>query len=393
MGQFDIVVALELSRILPREYIARALKWAATSLVSPYGYLASGEPLCATAMDEIQTQLLRSDFLLAADQRQVEADWTWSLTRWQRRPGASAQVSGRLSLVTMRDVENDVTLRDTLISCYREAFGEDGEWGEWMYCASCERRYSRPEYDLLTKRGQCICGTSRPLVAYHTPERVLADIRHDLAVPENSHLYVRRGAANQVDAFVWGSLSTAEEIALDLLPRYGVLEQQRLRRILALQLAKVGIADPSALIYHQVSIGVLETVRNLSLVRWLFTRMCQFALDRGTEYVVAATIPTVNSFKLLRSIGMEVVYTYPPTDVGLVVLPIHAREEIFQGSGRSMLLRSALDDRGVILGGSVRALLKNMSYQSDWTLVAQTLRYMKHEKTAQSVVVGKGSSD
>ena len=70
---------------------------------------------------------------------------------------------------------------------------------------------------------------SRPLVAYHTPERVLADIRHDLATPENSHLYVRRGAANQVDAFVWGSLSTAEEIALDLLPRYGALEQQRLQ--------------------------------------------------------------------------------------------------------------------------------------------------------------------
>ena len=70
---------------------------------------------------------------------------------------------------------------------------------------------------------------------------------------------------------------------------------------------------------------MLETVRNLSLVRWLFARMCQFALDRGTEYVVAATIPTVNSCKLLRSIGMEVVYTYPPTDADVpVVLPIHA---------------------------------------------------------------------
>jgi hypothetical protein len=119
--------------------------------------------------------------------------------------------------------------------------------------------------------------------------------------------------------------------------------------------------------------------------------MCQFALDRGSEYVVAATIPTVNSYKLLRSIGMEVIYTYPSTENTIPVLPIELREEIFQGRGRSMLLRSALDDSGVILGGSVRSLLKNMSYQSDRTLVAQTLRYMKQEKTGQSVVVGDES--
>jgi hypothetical protein len=392
-GRFDVIVCLELSRIFSHEGVVDALEWATSTLLSPFGYLVSGEPLPFFSLPELESRLLKSSLLLAADERVIETDWSWSVTRWQRRPGASAQISGRLSLATMKDVEQDANLRDTLISCYREVFGGDGEWGEWMYCISCERRYSRHEYEALTTRGQCVCRTPRPLVAYHTLESVLADMRHDLAAPENSHLYVRRGAGNQVDAFVWGSLSTAEEIAAGLLPRHGALEQQRLHRILMHQLAKLGITDPSPLIYHQISIGVLETVRNLSLVVWLFARMCQFALDHGTEYVVAATIPTVNSFKLLRSIGMEVVYTYPPPDTNVVVPPIRLREEICQDDGRSMLIRSALDDNGVILGGSVRVLLKNLSCQSDRTLVAQTLRYMKREKMAQPVVAGHGSGD
>jgi hypothetical protein len=390
IGQFDIVVMLEVARAVPHEQVAAMLRWSAGRLLRPYGYLVSAEPWEAPSQVELETKLLHSELILAADERKIETDWSWSLTRWQMRPGASSQLGGRLSLVTMKDVERDSTVRDTLFSCYLEAFG-DGEWGEWMYCVSCERRYSRSEYAALSVQDQCVCGAPRPLVAYHTLEFVLADMRHDLATPENSHLYVRLGAANQVDAYIWGSLSTAEEIAFDLLPRQGSIEQRKLRRILAHQLEKFGISDPSALIYHQESIGVLEAVRNLSLVRALFTRMCQFALDRGSEYVVAATIPTVNSYKLLRSIGMEVIYTYPSTENTIPVLPIELREEIFQGRGRSMLLRSALDDSGVILGGSVRSLLKNMSYQSDRTLVAQTLRYMKQEKTGQSVVVGDES--
>jgi hypothetical protein len=187
-----------------------------------------------------------------------------------------------------------------------------------------------------------------------------------------------------VDAFVWGSLRTAKQIACDLLPHQGMFEQKRLQRILARQLEQLGMTDPSALIYHQEFIGALEAVRNLSLVRSLFARMCQFALDHRIEYVVTATIPTVNAYTLLRSIGMEVVYSYPLLEASAQIVPIEQREEIMLGNGMTTSLRSALDEAGVILGGSVHTLLKQLSLQSDRTLFSQILRYMKQEKTAHS---------
>jgi hypothetical protein len=390
VGQFDIVVMLEVARAVPHEQIAATLRWSAGRLLTPYGYLVSAEPWEVSSQADLETKLLHSELLLAADERKIETDWSWSLTRWQMRPGDSCHLSGRFSLVTGRDLEQDVTLRDLLVSCYREVFGES-EWGEWMYCSFCERRYSHQEYEALSLQDECLCGAENSLVVYHTPESVYSQVRHDLAVAENSHLYLRRGLANQVDAFIWGSLRSAEEISLDLLPRQGIIEQQRLQRILAHQLEYFGITDPSVLIYHQSFIGALEPVRNPSLVRSLFARMCQFTLDRGIEYVVTATIPSVNAYKILRSLGMEVVYTYPSVSADVQVAPVPWPEEVIPDNCITAVLRSALDESGVILGGSVREVLKQMSCQSDRKLITQLLRYMKQEKTIESGVAAHTS--
>ena len=339
-GRFDVIVCLELSRIFSPEGVVDALEWATSTLLSPFGYLVSGEPLPFFSLPELESSLLKSSLLLAADERVVETDWSWSVTRWQLRPGDSSRLAGQFCEITRADMERRASLKHAVVSCFRETFGGD-EWGEWMKCADCHRHYSCSEYNALAPSGQCLCGTSRPLDCYHKPHEVLAELYTDLTDSTNSRLYVREGPVGNVDAFIWGSLITTQQASSHLLSHYGAQKQKRLQGTLDSLLQRQGIYDPSTLIFYMAYLGVLEQVRSLSLVRALFTRICQFAVDRGVELVIGATIPTVNTYTLLCGIGMEPVYTYPAR-------PSQARI-------------SRLDESGVVLGGNARSLLSQVS--------------------------------
>ncbi|MGO8949075.1 MAG: hypothetical protein ACLQUY_15800 [Ktedonobacterales bacterium] len=340
VGRFDIIVVSELSRIMPREQIAATLQWVASTLLSPYGYLVSGEPGSVTAQVDLETPLLHSELLLAADKRQIEADLSWSLTCWQRRPGDSSRLSGQIREISRADLERRASLRQALAACYQEVFGGD-EWAEWMRCLDCYRYYSYSEYLSLSPSGHCVCGTERPLNLYHSPRSILGELYVDLAERAKSRLYVRSGETGNIEAFIWGSLVTAEQLASDLLAYHGEVEQSRLQSSVATFLDRQGIHDPSALVLHIAYVGALKQVRSLSLARSLLTRICQFAVDSHVDAVVLATIPTVNTFALMRGIGMEVVYTYPS-------LPPQE-------------WTSRLDESGVVLSGTARSLLSQIS--------------------------------
>jgi hypothetical protein len=340
IGQFDVVVCLELARIFPKDEVTDALEWVSSKLLSPFGYLLSGEPLPRSPLRELEKRLLQSDLLLVADERVIEADWTWGLTCWQRRPGDSSRLTGQIHAITPADLEQRPLLQQSLVSCYREAFGGD-EWCEWMRCRECYRFYSASEYNALRPSAECLCGTSRSFEVYHKPEAILGELYRDLADDTNSRLYVRSGSGDQIDAFIWGSLITAEQAASRLLLHFGVDEQNKLRCLLTNLLHRQGIYDPSALILNIAYVGALAQYRSLSLVRSLFTRVCQFAVDRGVDLVIGATIPTVNPYTLLCGIGMEPVYTYPK--------PL------------SQTQTSRLDEEGVIIAGTARSMLSKVS--------------------------------
>jgi hypothetical protein len=340
IDQFDIVVMLEVARVAPHDQIAAMLRWSAGTLLAPYGYLVSAEPWEALSQTDLETKLLHSELLLAADERKIETDWSWRLSRWQLRPGDSSRLTGQISEITRTDLERNASVRQTLVGCYQEVFGGD-EWGEWMRCPHCYRHYSFAEYEKLTPRGQCICGTDQSLDLYHAPESVLGELQLGLRDRVRSRLYVRGGPADDILAFIWGTLVTAEQIARDLVQYHGGVEQFRLRSALGALLEAQGNYDPSALILHICYLGAVKEARSLSLVRSLFSRMCQFAVDSRVDVVAVATIPTVNTYTLLRGIGMDIVYPYPS-------LPPQKRT-------------SRLDESGVVLGGAARSLLAQVA--------------------------------
>lgn len=340
MDQFDVVVCLELSRIFAQERVLNALEWVSSTLLSSYGYLLSGEPLAFSPLCAMEQRLLQSGLLLVADERVIEADWTWGVTRWQFRPGDSSRLTGQIHAVTHADLDQYPELRPSIVSCYQEAFGGD-EWHEWMRCPECYRYYSSSEYDALRPAAHCVCGTSRPLEPYHKPQAILAELYEDLADSANSRLYVRTGSEDSVDAFIWGSLITAEQAASQLFLHYGADEQKRLQWALTDLLHRQGMYDPSARIFYMAYLGAREQFRSLSLVRSLFTRLCQFAVDRGVEVVIGATIPSVNTYTLLCGIGMEPVYSYPKPP--------------------SRTQNSRLDETGVIIAGTARSMLSKVS--------------------------------
>jgi hypothetical protein len=361
VGRFDIVVVLELSRILPRDEIPAALQWVAASLLLPYGYLVSGEPLAATRGVDLETSLLHADLLLAADQRRIEADWSWSLTRWQLRPGDSSRLTGKLREITLDDLERQVSLRQALVTCYRETFGGD-EWREWMRCIACGRHFSRGEYESLLPPDQCVCGAEQSLSLFYSTQDVLAEILLHLRDAPNSRLYVRMGPPNRIEAFAWGSVARPKRVVSRLLPHVDEVEQGRLQEALTEAQHRIGIEDPAEPILHLAYVGALEHVRSLSLLRSLFARMCQFALDRGAKVIVAETITPIPAYTLLAGLGMETVFAYPH-------LPLNAQS-------------SRLDESGVILLGSTCSLLAQVSHISERRLALHLARSIEPQYTS-----------
>lgn len=322
---FQVIVALDLVRVLSEEDWRATLLWLSGLLVAE-GFLVVGEPADRIQQQALERELLSVGFVLAADAREVDTDWSRRVLRWQYRPGDLNRLPGVLTRIQYTDVTADPTLKQTVINAYREIFGGD-EWGEWMKCAACGRQFSRRAYENLNPIRCCPCGARDSLEQFHSPQRVLNEMSYDLADSERSRLYVCIGQTDEVEAFIWGYLATAREIADILLPRQGAAEQQRLTQLLYDRLALLGVANPeSALIYHQAYIGSVRQARSFSLPRVLFARMCQFALDHESQLVVTATIPAVNAYALVRGIGMDVLYRYPS-------LPRETRATAREGAG------------------------------------------------------------
>jgi hypothetical protein len=196
---------------------------------------------------------------------------------------------------------------------------------------------------------RCLCGSSRPLEPYHKPKVILSELYRDLADSTTSRLYVRNGSEENVDAFIWGSLITAEQAASQLFLHYGEDEQKKLQGTLTNLLHRQGMYDPSALIFYMAYLGAVEQFRSLSLVRSLFTRLCQFAVDAGVEVVIGATIPTVNTYTLLCGIGMEPVHPYPNPLPQTQISRLDQAGVIIAGTARSMLAKVSCSERRLAL--------------------------------------------
>lgn len=308
---FQAIITLDLVRALAKDDWHATLLWLSRLLVAE-GFLIVGEPADRIQQQALERELLSVGFVLAADVRGMDTDWSRRILRWQYRPGDLNRLPGVLSRIQYTDIAADPALKQAVITAYRDIFGGD-EWGEWMKCTACGRQFSRREYEALDPRDCCPCGIRDALELFHSPQRVLEEMSYDLADSERSRLYVCISQTQEVEAFIWGYLATAREIADILLPRQGDAERDRLIRLLYDRLAMLGVAEPeTALIYHQAYIGSVRQARSFSLPRVLFARMCQFALDSGSRLVVTATIPSVNAYALVRGIGMDVLYRYPP---------------------------------------------------------------------------------
>lgn len=261
-----------------------------------------------------------------------------------------------------------------------------------MWCVVCARQYSRREYEELVPPDRCVCGAEHSLETFHTPERVLAELRRDLAEDERSRLYVCLGQTQEIEAFIWGYVATARQIAEILLPWQEESEREQLTKGLLECLARLGVTTPeSALIYHQACIGTIKQVRSFSLPRALFARMCQFALDQGVQLAVTATIPSVNAYALLRGIGMDVVYSYTPVSQaarGRLALPARQAIDI-------PVPYSRLDESGVVLAGSVHDVLTILTGGSDRALakaVGVFLRQQRESGRARGAHTADGRS-
>ncbi|HLZ21749.1 MAG TPA: hypothetical protein VKQ30_06475 [Ktedonobacterales bacterium] len=413
--RFQVIVIQQLSRMFsPDDWLA-ALHWLKNLLV-PEGFLIIGEPSSWIDQRALEAELHTAGFLLAADTRRIETDWSWRILRWQHRPGDFGRLPGTLVRVRRSDLDTRHGLRQAVVASYREVFGGD-EWGEWMWCSVCPRQYSRREYEELDPADQCVCGAERSLEVMHPPEHVLAEVRRDLADSDRSRLYVCIGQSREVEAFIWGYITTARRIAEILLPRQGEDERQLFIQRLLDRLARLGVANPeSAPIYHQAYIGSVKQVRSFSLPRALFARMCQFALDQDVRLAVTATIPSVNAYALLRGIGMDVVYTYPPLSpesrlrdrqaergfeiteappnvpAPAISQPSEAATTPHDGhdsdDGDVVMPYSRLDESGVIVAGSVHDVLSLLMSKSDRGLakaVGVFLRQQRDGAPASSV--------
>jgi len=375
-GRFQLIVALELTRLLPAERHIAFLQYL-TTLLAPLGFLIVGEP-ADVAQDQLAAALTYEGMAQTADARRLNADWDWRITRWQLRSGRATRRTGSLEPITYAEIATQPRTQDAVVSAYREVFGGD-EWSEWMFCPVCSRQYSRHEYESLNSP-VCVCDAHALLEVYHTTDDVLLQARHDLADPAHSRLYARWGHESaRLDAFIWGYVTDPRGLAESLLPRQGAMEQDRFQRSLAGYLNRVGVTDDAPPIYHQAFIGALEQTRNFGVVRAMFTRVSQFAIDQHAPVMVTATIPSVNAFALLRGIGMEVIYTYPTEaelgpDAQAPLTPKPTQQE------KSMLLSSRLDEQGVILAGKSWSILSAITSASDRgleVLVARTLRQMR----------------
>ena len=377
-GRFQLIVALELTRLLPLARHAAFLQYL-TTLLAPLGFLVVGGPADSTAHDELATTLTYEGLALTADARRLNTDWDWRLTRWQLRSGRATRRTGSLEAITYAQIATKPRVQDAVVSAYREVFGGD-EWSEWMFCPVCNRQYSRREYANLIPPDRCVCGAHAPLALFHSVEDVLLQAKSDLADAQRSRLYARWGQESaRLDAFIWGYLTDPHELAQTLLPRQGVSEQVKFRQSLAAYCAGVGVTDPTSPIYHQAFIGALEKTRNFGVVRAMFTRVCQFAIDQHAPIMVTATIPSVNAFPLLLGIGMEVIYTYP-APAEMAIDPEAPDVHNSKAAENAVLRYSHLDEQGVILAGTAWSILSAITRASDRgleVLVARTLRQMR----------------
>ncbi len=365
-GQFDAIIAHDLARSVPSELLEPALAWLAT-FVSPQGYLITCEPMPRLGLEHLEDTLLRAGLLLAADDLTIDGVWQHTVSVFQRRRGDESRLSGVLRRITGAQVRGSKPLQQALSTAYREIFGGD-EWREWVRCTrpGCGKHYSRREAEALPEE-RCLCGWPHALEPYYTADSIHAKLRAELADDSSSRCYVRMGEANDVTAFIWGYITSAEDVTETLAPVGDALAFGRLHGEILALIEAAGGTGQAPDIYYQSEIGSLEAVRSLSLARALFYRVCRFAYDSGVYVMVTRTTRQSSAFPLLAGIGMKTLYDYATAS--------------YSSDATDMPVDSShsTDDQRIVLGGDVRQILHMICTESDRRIALRVARYLRGE--------------
>lgn len=366
VGQFDAVIAYDLARSIAPDHLASALAWLAT-FISPQGYLITCEPAERLSLDDMEESLLRAGLLLAADTLTIDGVWQYTVAVFQRRRGDESRLSGVLRRLTGAQIAGSLPLRQAMSAAYREIFGGE-EWREWVRCTrpGCDHHYSRREADALVDE-RCVCGWPHPLVPFYTTDSIHAKLQEELANDSLSRCYVRMGKASDVTAFIWGYITSVDDVAATLASEGDEVTFQHIRDETLALIEEAGGSDQAPYIYYQSEIGSVESVRSLSLARALFYRVCRFAYDSGVGVLVTRTTRQSSAYPLLAGIGMKTLYDYAS--------PVCSSDGTDIGAGRGQ----STDDQRIVLGGGVRQLLQMICSESDRRIALRVARHLRGE--------------
>lgn len=366
MGQFDAVIAHDLVRSVPPEHLISTLAWLAT-FVSPQGYLVTCEPVQRLSLEDLEGRLLQSGLLLAADALRIDGTWQYTVAVFQHRRGDESRLSGVLLRLTGAQIKGSAPLRQAVSAAYREIFGGE-EWREWVRCTrpGCDHHYSRREADALADE-RCVCGWPHPLVPFHTADSIHAKLQEEMADDTLSRCYVRMGKANDVTAFIWGYITSVDDVAATLASQGDEFTFERLRNEMLALIEAADGGDQAPYVYYQSEIGSLESVRSLSLARALFYRVCRFAYDSGVRVIVTRTTRQSSAYPLLAGIGMKTLYDY--------ATPTRPSDATDVAGVRG----NSTDDQRIVLGGDVRQLVEMICSDSDRRIALRVARHLRGE--------------
>lgn len=374
LGLFEQIIVSDALRLVHRDQLAELLI-CLSDFLAPRGFLIVSEPATDGLMDDLQRALAGAGLLREADDLRVEDTWPRIIATFQKRPPDEVKHTGILRRTTAGDLQRHASLRQGLVTTYRDVFGGD-EWREWVRCTrpGCGRHYSQREARAFTPPERCVCGWDEPLVPFHTAASVLTKVRQELADDETSCCYLRVARDERVEAFGWGYIASIEHLLAMLAPTDQRAMQATLRTSFGAWLAGMNTTAEHAAVYYHSELGVLEHTRSLSLGCELFRRGLQFASDRGVGAVMLRTSPLTNAAPICFGLGMQVLYRYDrPHDPCLDARDIYPTADV------------PTDDNRVILGGDVRQLLEVFAGESDRRLalrVGHRLRVGKGVKVA-----------
>lgn len=281
---------------------------------------------------------------------------------------------------------------DARSRCYVKSVQSDAasEGLEWLVAHPFSDSAGVPAPDLTVERQ----GHTRRVVAAAAP--AAANVSEH--APGRSQLTVR------VDAFIWGYLDRLDLLTAVLLPDMDASVTDRFRAGVRQLIARAeGTSRPAAehtlpapraeqQIYYQSEIGVIETARNFSLLRTMFSRMCQFAREQGALVVLTRTSRRSSAYALLRGIGFDIVHDYRehPRQTDTVALPTDLRVGDDGGTAVATV-REAGDggqddppsDERVVLGGVLADVLALLVVESDRRIQHRIAQRMRQEQQAQ----------